>query len=106
MLRLAQNLCDDPLEAEVQAMRVGPIAWVGLCGEPFVETGLALKQSGATFVVGYANGHLGYLPIRRAYGEGGYEVDAGPWSRVAPGSAERLEEIGRKLLGDIGPSRQ
>ncbi|HXT60955.1 MAG TPA: hypothetical protein VN699_20110 [Pirellulales bacterium] len=106
MLRLAQKLGDDPLEAEVQAMRVGPIAWVGLCGEPFVETGLALKQSGATFVVGYANGHLGYLPIRRAYGEGGYEVDAGPWSRVVPGSAERLEEIGRKLLGDIGPSRQ
>lgn len=106
MLRLSQKLRDDPLDAEVLAMRVGPIAWVGLPGEPFVETGFALKDTGATFVVGYANGYLGYLPIRRAYGEGGYESNAGPWSRVAPGSAERLEEIGRTLLGDLGvPAR-
>lgn len=104
MLRLARKLRDDPLDAEVQAMRVGPIAWVGLAGEPFVETGFALKDAGATFVVGYANGYLGYLPIRRAYGEGGYEADPGPWSRVAPGSAERLEEIGRALLGELGVS--
>lgn len=104
MLRLSQKLRDDPLDAEVLAMRVGPIAWVGLPGEPFVETGFALKDAGATFVVGYANGYLGYLPIRRAYGEGGYEADPGPWSRVAPGSAERLEEISRRLLSDLGVS--
>lgn len=106
MLRLARKLRDEPLDAEVQAMRVGPIAWVGLCGEPFVEIGFALKDAGSTFVVGYANGYLGYLPIRRAYGEGGYESDPGPWSRVAPGSAERLEEIGRSLLREIGAAGQ
>lgn len=105
LLRLAQKLRSDPLDAEVQAMRVGPIAWVALPGEPFVETGFALKEAGATFVVGYANGYLGYLPIRRAYGEGGYEADLGPWSRVARGSAERLEEIGRKLLSELGADR-
>ena len=106
LLRLAQKLRDEPLEAEVQTLRVGPVAWVGLPGEPFVETGFALKEAGATFVVGYANGYLGYLPLRRAYGEGGYEADPGPWSRVAPGSAERLEEIGRGLLGELVARRQ
>ncbi|HUY88484.1 MAG TPA: hypothetical protein VMV10_07105 [Pirellulales bacterium] len=105
MLRLARKLSDEPLDAEVQAMRVGPIAWVSLPGEPFVETGFALKDAGATFVVGYANGYLGYLPIRRAYNEGGYEANAGPWSRVAPGSAERLEEIGRGLLSKLSVVR-
>lgn len=96
--RLAAKLAADPFDAEVQAMRVGPVCWVSLPGEAFVETGLALKQAGATFVVGYANGYLGYLPIRRAYAEGGYEADPGPWSRVAPGSAERLQSIGEALL--------
>ncbi len=84
-VRLARKLAEEPLRAEVQTMRVGPICWVGLPGEPFVETGLVLKGAGASFVVGYANGYLGYLPIRRAYKEGGYEADPAPWSRVAPG---------------------
>lgn len=102
MVRLAAKLAADPLEAEVQVMRVGPVRWVSLPGEAFVETGLALKEAGATFVVGYANGYLGYLPIRRAYAEGGYEADAGPWSRVAPGSAERLQAAADELLGAAG----
>jgi len=70
--RLARKLAESPIRAEVQLMGVGPVRWVGLPGEAFVETGLALKQAGASFVVGYANGWVGYLPIRRAYGEGGY----------------------------------
>jgi hypothetical protein len=48
--------------------------------------------------VGYANGYLGYLPIRREYDEGGYEVDLAPFSRVAPGSAERLQSFAERLL--------
>jgi hypothetical protein len=79
-------------------MRIGRVRWISLPGEPFVETGLALKQAGADFVVGYANGYLGYFPIRSAYDQGGYEVIEGAWSRVAPGSAERLEALGSRLL--------
>jgi hypothetical protein len=103
-LRLAKKLAEGPLRAEVQAMRLGRVSWVSLPGEPFVETGFALKDAGATFVVGYANGWLGYLPIRRAYGEGGYETVAGPWSRVAPGSAERLEAAGVACLRAVNSS--
>lgn len=109
--RLARKLAEGPIRAEVQAMGLGPLRWVSLPGEAFVETGLALKREGASFVVGYANGWVGYLPIRRAYDEGGYEVEVGPWSRVAPGSAERLEEVGKGLLkrlgekGDVSPGR-
>ncbi|MDB6024799.1 MAG: hypothetical protein JWM68_1022, partial [Verrucomicrobiales bacterium] len=54
--------------------------------------------TGASFVCGYTNGWLGYFPIRRAYEEGGYEVDLGAWSRVRPGSAEVLEASAKKLL--------
>jgi hypothetical protein len=97
-LRLAQKLAEGPIQAEVQAMQLGPVKWISLPGEPFVEVGLELKRAGASFVVGYANGYMGYLPIRSAYSQGGYETDAGVWSRVAPGSAERLVEVARKLL--------
>ncbi|MCX6901868.1 MAG: hypothetical protein NT105_24565 [Verrucomicrobia bacterium] len=102
--RLAKKLAEGPLRAEVQAMRLGPVSWVSLPGEPFVETGLALKAAGATFVVGYANGWLGYFPIRRAYDEGGYEASVGAWSRVAPGSAERLEAAGIDCLRVVNGS--
>ncbi|MBI5684583.1 MAG: hypothetical protein HZC54_05855 [Verrucomicrobia bacterium] len=97
-LRLAKKLAEGPICAEVQAMRFGSVSWVSLPGEPFVETGFALKAAGATFVAGYANGYLGYLPIRRAYDDGGYETLAGPWSCVAPGSAEQLEAAGVSCL--------
>ena len=103
--RLALKLAEGPTRGEIQAMRVGPIRWISLPGEPFVETGLTLKQAGANFVVGYANGYLGYFPIRRAYEEGGYEVIQGAWSRVAPGSAERLQSIGVRLLHRLGATR-
>jgi hypothetical protein len=57
-----------------------------------------LKKSGLDFVAGNANGWLGYFPTLNAYNEGGYEVTAGVWSRVAPGSAEQLEEMCRQLV--------
>jgi hypothetical protein len=101
LLRLAEKLAEGPIRAEVQAMAVGPVRWVGLPGEPFVETGLALKKAGASFVVGYCNGYVGYLPIRRAYAEGSYEAEPGAWSRVAPGSAERLQSVAEELLGEL-----
>lgn len=99
--RLALKLADGTPRGELQVMRLGPLRWISIPGEPFVETGLALKKAGANFVVGYANGYLGYFPIRRAYAEGGYEVMQGPWSRVAPGSAELLETQAKHLLGRV-----
>ncbi len=102
LTRLALKLAQGKVRGEIQAMRIGPVRWIALPGEAFVEMGLALKQAGATFVVGYANGYLGYFPIRHAYDEGGYEVIEGAWSRVAPGSAERLQTLGARLLRRLG----
>ncbi len=97
-VRLKQKFAEGPILAEVQAMQVGPVRWVSFPGEAFVETGLSLKRQGASFVVGYANGWVGYLPTRGAYEDGGYECELGVWSRVDRGSAEILEETGARLL--------
>jgi len=66
---------------EVQVMRIGPAALVGLSAEVFVEIGQAIKQRSSlspTFVAGFANGVIGYLPTASAHLEGGYEVDNAP----------------------------
>jgi hypothetical protein len=81
------------LEAEVQVITLGhDLAWVSLPGEIFVELGLALKQDTPfrqTMIAELANGSLGYIPSRRAYAQGNYEVVS---ARCAEGSGEMLVE--------------
>ncbi|NQT53082.1 neutral/alkaline non-lysosomal ceramidase N-terminal domain-containing protein [bacterium] len=66
---------------EVHALRLGDALLVGLPGEVFVQIGQAVRAASplpCTFVVGYANGNVGYLPTAQAFPEGGYEVDGAP----------------------------
>jgi hypothetical protein len=63
---------------EVQVIRVGALALVSAPGELFVELGLAVKaQAGVAhlFLCGFANDNIGYIPARRAYPHGGYEIN-------------------------------
>jgi hypothetical protein len=69
----------EPVAAEIQVITMGDIAIVGLPGEVFVEIGadiVAASPFRHTFIVGYANRVVGYLPTRQAFAEGGYEVDS------------------------------
>ncbi len=62
---------------EVQALRLGDLAVVGLPGEIFCEHGLRIKAQApfpAVMVVELANEWHGYIPTRRAFEEGGYET--------------------------------
>lgn len=88
-----------PLEVEVQVITLGDqVAWVSLPGEIFVELGLAIKQDSpypVTVVAELANGAIGYIPSRRAYAQGNYEVVS---ARCAMGSGERLVDAALQLL--------
>ena len=98
------------ITVEVSVLRAGSVAVVGIAGEPFVETGLAIKRASPvphTIIAGYTNGCGGYLPPRVAYPEGGYEVDeAYRWYRLPaplePGCAERVVEEALNLLDAAG----
>ena len=84
-----------PFEVEVQVITLGnALAWVALPGEIFVELGLELGQ---TMVVELANGSIGYVPTRRAYRQGAYEVVS---ARVAEGSGEKLVHAALDLLAE------
>ncbi|MGP0063301.1 MAG: hypothetical protein ACLQGP_06810 [Isosphaeraceae bacterium] len=91
-----------PQEVEVQVVALGSeLAWVSLPGEIFVELGLAIKQDSPfprTIIAELANGSIGYIPARRAYAQGNYEVIS---ARCAEGSGERLVDTAVGLLKDL-----
>ena len=81
------------LKTRITALRLGEALFVFLPGEPFVETGLAIKERSPfdfTAVVGYAESSIGYVPTERAFDEGGYEIGPGRWSYLGRGCEEIL----------------
>ena len=80
---------------------IGNLAIVGIPGELFVELGLAIQATpyfAQTFVAGYCNDLIGYIPTRAAYAEGGYEVDT---ARIAAGSGETIVDTSLSALAAI-----
>jgi len=92
---------------EVMAIRIGDLAIVGLPGENFAESGLAIKAASplaATLVVGLANDSIGYLPTQPAFAQGGYEATIGS-TVYQPGAAERLVEAAVRQVEMLNADR-
>ncbi|MCC6860909.1 MAG: neutral/alkaline non-lysosomal ceramidase N-terminal domain-containing protein [Bryobacterales bacterium] len=79
------------LPVELQGVRAGGAAFIGLPAEVFVETGLRIKRGvpHRVFLAGLANGYIGYLPDRASYTAGGYEVVS---AKVNEQAEDRLVE--------------
>lgn len=83
---------------EVQAIRIGDAVLVALPGEVFVQLGLAIKEASPfpfTFIAGYANDNLGYIPTEEAFAEGGYEVAT---ARFAKETGAKLVQVAGQCL--------
>jgi hypothetical protein len=81
--------------------RVGQVAFVGFGGEMFNEIGLAIKKASpfpVTIVITHCNGAAGYLPTKRAYLEGGYEVQSSPF---APDAADIVTREAVRMLHQL-----
>ncbi|HXF62125.1 MAG TPA: neutral/alkaline non-lysosomal ceramidase N-terminal domain-containing protein [Caldilineaceae bacterium] len=90
------------LLGEVQVFHLGEAALAGVPGELFVELGLQIKREVAprpVFIVGCANASVGYLPARRAYPLGGYEIDEAYKYYGAP--AVFAPEAGEQLVASV-----
>jgi neutral ceramidase len=76
--RAAHDGARTGVASRVRLVRIGAdVALVGVPGELFSETGLAIRATSpfaATIVAGYVDGSLGYFPTARALAEGGYEA--------------------------------
>lgn len=89
------------VKAEVQALFMGNHGWVGIPAEYFVEHGLRIKEESwpkHTWVVGHANGMLGYVPTRQAFERGGYETTFAGSSRMAPETGDLLADAAIELI--------
>jgi hypothetical protein len=89
------------MPAEIQAILIGPWAFVAWPGEMFIEFALDVKRRcpADTFLISYANGELqGYLVTRQAAEEGGYESSNAIFQ--SPDSGELLVAKTLELLSD------
>jgi hypothetical protein len=87
---------------EVQVFRFSDeVALVGLPGEVFVDLGLAIKRASpfkTTLVVELCNDAPGYIPTRKAFAEGSYEIVN---SRIRTGGGEAMAGAAIKLLKQL-----
>lgn len=97
-----EKFTDRAMEIELQGIRVGDAVFIAVPAEVFVEIGLQLKKYAPqkTFIVGIANGYIGYLPTSESYKIGGYEVVS---SRCAAETHElfidKAIELEKQLFG-------
>lgn len=100
---IAQATKAGRVSTEVQVITVGPVAFVGVPGELFVELGLAIQQASPfphTFIIEQANDSIGYIPTKAAFEQGGYEPNA---AVIAPGGGEMIVEKAIELLKRLRP---
>lgn len=91
---------------EIQVLRIGDAAIVGLPGEPFAEGQLEIKTNSPApyvFVAHLTSHYVGYLPTRPAYTRGGHEANADVtyWAKLAPGSLETIVKNAKAVIGDM-----
>ncbi len=100
LARLAVNQFA-PREAQVRAFRIGPIAMVGVPGEPTAELGRRIRSFGRglgfreTLVVSHVDGWIGYILTPEDYDRGGYEATLSFHGRL---TGNRLVEAAREAL--------
>ncbi len=88
----------DTFDMTLSAMIIGPVAIIGIPGEPFSGIGFGLKATeGYEMILPccLSNGSQGYFPMQDSYDEGGYEARS---SRFKAGVAEYIIEQGKDLL--------
>jgi hypothetical protein len=94
-------------DAELFAVGIGDVILLGANAEVFSEftDWLRRGREQKVYLVGYANGDLGYLPTRAAYAEGGYEVEVAHLFyggfRPKAGALELLAQESADLLRNL-----
>jgi len=95
LARHEQGQTTEPIE--VQTLRLGDLALLGIPAEFFVEYGLLLRERSSarhTFVVELANDCIGYVPTPEAFDGGAYEGTSARYARdTGPLMAEAVLEM-------------
>jgi len=91
----------DAFPMNLIGVKIGPVALIGIPGEPFTGVGQGLKTSESFELVCpscITGGYEGYFPMQDSYSEGGYEAGT---SRFKAGCAEYIVKEGKQLLAEL-----
>jgi hypothetical protein len=98
------RLREPKLDYEIQVLRIGDVAIVGLPGEPFVEGQLRIKLASPTYptYVAHATSHIaGYIPTAEAFPRGGHEIAVASWARLVPEALDMIVDGSTVLLNEL-----
>lgn len=99
MVRLEN--ASDHYDLTLTGIKVGPVAFLGIPGEPFTDIGRQIKKADGwkcIMPMCLTNGSEGYFPMKDAFEEGGYEARA---SHFKGGVAEAIVEGGVRILNEL-----
>jgi Neutral/alkaline non-lysosomal ceramidase. len=91
-------------EVEVQVIKIGELSIVGLPGEIFVEFGLDIKKrsiSPYNMINTLANGINGYIAIREAFEQGGYEPRLTTYTYLEPEAGYKMVSNAVNLITEL-----
>jgi hypothetical protein len=95
---------DASLDYEVQVLRIGDVAIVGLPGEPFVEGQLQIKLASPTvptYIAHCTSHYVGYVPTREALPRGGHEASTRFWAKLVPEALDMIVEAATQELTEL-----
>ena len=95
----------DEFHLELLGLKLGPVAMMGIPGQPFTPVGVSIKDTpGWELIVpcALANGNEGYFPMIESYNEGGYEART---SSYKAGVSEAIVDCAKGILNDLKESR-
>ena len=88
-------------DVNLTAVKIGPVAMLGMPGEPFTDIGVEIKKAEGwdlVLPVCLTNGSIRYFPMQSAFDEGGYEARS---CFFKVGVAERIIDGAKELLNEI-----
>ncbi len=104
MLDLHEQYERNPLyRYEIQVLRIGDAALVGLPGEPFSEGGLAIKLGSPSLytIIAHNTQFAGYIPTKEAFLRGGYETTTSNWSKFLPEALDLIVAASLETLKSV-----
>ena len=93
----------------LQVILVGKVAYVAVPGELFGTLALDIKSRSPfdnTYIIGYANDHIGYISDKDSFQLGGYQIWTGYHSLVEKGTGESMVESILSLLNKMKSSKK
>ena len=91
----------DSFTLELTGLKIGPVAFVGIPGEPFTQIGVRIKETEGfkqIMPVCLTNGCNGYFPSPEAFAAGGYESRS---SIFGPKVSDQIVDGCKELLNEL-----